>query len=112
MKLLALTALATLASALLAAQAKANYAPPTQYPLTSAAAQFRENTYRYHPCLARIIDMENGWWDPTVDYGDGHSNVNKEYDMTKTYTGTKMSSAGKFGSECGAWYSRSQGGNY
>jgi len=128
----ALIALAVFASGMLATQAEANYAPPSQYSLTSAAAQFREQTYRDHPCLAKIIDLENGLWDPTLDYGMGHGNVYEAYGLPQATPGTKMSSAGadwrtsrttqlrwminyarvKFGSECGAWYSRSVRGNY
>lgn len=112
-------------------EAEANYAPSTQYRLTSAAAQFREQTYRDHPCLAKIIDMENGLWDPTLDYGFGHGNVYEAYGLPQAYPGTKMSSAGpdwrtsratqlrwmrwyaveQYGSECGALESR-MGGSY
>lgn len=74
-----------------AAQAKA---PPTSYPLTRDAAKFRENTYRTHPCLARIIDRENGWWDQTVNYGGGHGNVYLSYGLPQANPGTKMVSAG------------------
>jgi hypothetical protein len=108
------------------------YAPPTSYPLSEEAAAFRNDTYHYHPCLARIIDLEDGMWDPTIDYGGGHGNVYEAYGLPQAYPGTKMSSAGsdwqtsretqlrwmhdyaveRFGSECGAWYSRSVHGSY
>jgi len=108
------------------------YAPPTSYPLSADAAAFRNDTYHYHPCLARIIDLEDGMWDPTIDYGGGHGNTSEAYGLPQAYPGTKMASAGpdwqtsretqlrwmhdyaveRFGSECGAWYSRSVNGSY
>jgi hypothetical protein len=86
----------------------------------------RQYVERYHPCLAGIIARENRTYDPTLDYGGGHGNVNEAYGIPQATPGTKMSSAGpdwrtnpwtqlrwmigyvdgKFGSECAAFHSR------
>lgn len=109
----------------LASSAQARYAPPSSYEryMTAAAKQFREQTYRTHPCMGRIVDRENGLWDPTLDYGGGHGNVWESYGLVQANPGTKMVSAGplwrtdratqlrwgigyartRFGSECSAW---------
>ena len=46
------------------------------------------------PCLARIIDMENVVWDPTIGYGFRHGNVHEAYGLPQARPGTKMASAG------------------
>lgn len=83
-------------------------------------------------CLAAIINMENGSWDPTVDFGGGHGNVYEAYGLPQAYPGTKMASAGpdwrtnpktqiewmigytteRYGSPCGGWASRRDTGMY
>lgn len=112
---------AAITVAVLAASALADAAPPTSYKLTAAAKRLRAATYATEPCLARIIDREDGWWDPTVDYGGGHGNVNESYGLPQADPGWKMASAGadwrtnpltqlrwmrryvaRFGGECGA----------
>jgi hypothetical protein len=101
----------------------AKAAPPTTHHLTPAATLFRVETYRAHPCLAHIIDHEDGTWDPTIDYGGGHGDVEQSYGLVQADPGTKMASTGRdwrtsratqlrwalayarsrYGSECGAW---------
>lgn len=86
-------------------------------------AQLRAVVYRSHPCLAHIVDVEDGRWDPTVNYGGGHGNVNESYGLGQANPGTKMAKYGRdwrtnawtqlrwmhayavshYGSECGAW---------
>lgn len=80
----------------------------------------------HHKCLVGIIDRENRTYDPTLNYGGGHGNVNVAYGLPQADPGTKMASAGqdwrtnpmtqirwmirytrsKFGSECNALYYR------
>lgn len=45
-------------------------------------------------CMATIIDWENVVWDPTIDYGGGHGNVNEAYGLPQANPGRKMASAG------------------
>lgn len=86
----------------------------------------RQYIETYHPCLAQIIALENRTYDPTLDYGGGHGNVNEAYGIPQATPGTKMSSAGpdwrtnpwtqlkwmigytvgRYGSECAARDSR------
>lgn len=47
-----------------------------------------------HPCLHRIIGGENRRYDPTLDYGGGHGNVEEAYGIPQANPGTKMSTAG------------------
>lgn len=71
--------------------------------------------------MARIIDREDGRWDPTISFGGGH-NTKDSYGLVQANPGTKMASAGadwrtnpwtqlrwgigyanaRYGSECGA----------
>lgn len=101
----------------------AGAAPRTSHQLTRAAAAFRVQTYKTHPCLAQIIDHEDGAWDPTISYGGGHGRVYVPYGLVQANPGTKMASIGRdwrtsratqlrwaigyahgrYGSECGAW---------
>jgi hypothetical protein len=80
-------------------------------------SRLRALVYRSHPCLARIIDNEDGTWEPTR-YGAGGS-----YGLPQAQPGSKMRSAGRdwrtnpwtqlrwaegyavgrYGSECAAW---------
>lgn len=121
-----------LAAAALTTTAQAARAPATSYPLTRAAAEFREQTWRLHPCLAQIIEWENGWWDPTIHNGGGHGDTSRSYGLPQALPGTKMASAGRdwrtspatqlrwmrgyavsrYGSECGALYHRQHYGTY
>ena len=85
----------------------------------------------HHPCLAGIIAVENKSYDPTLDYGGGHGNVNEPYGIPQANPGTKMSSAGKdwatnpwtqlrwmigyvqqYGGECAALAHRQTHGSY
>ncbi len=84
-------------------------------------------------CLSTIIEWETGGtWDPTIDYGFGHGNVNEAYGLPQALPGTKMASAGadwrwnpktqiewmiryaneRYGSPCGAFASRRDAGTY
>jgi hypothetical protein len=83
-------------------------------------------------CLAGIIELENHTWDPTVDYGWGHGNVNEAYGIPQANPGTKMASAGpdwrtnpltqlrwmakyardRYGSNCAAYHHRITVGYY
>lgn len=92
-------------------------------------SRLRQLIYRTHPCLARIVDVEDHTWDPTISYGGGH-NVNDSYGLWQANPGTKMKSAGKdwrtnpwtqlrwavsyansrYGSECQAWQFRATHG--
>lgn len=84
--------------------------------------QLRAQTYRTDPCLAHIIDHEDGHWDPTIDFGGGHGDVYESYGLGQADPGTKMAVYGadwrtnpqtqlkwarvyaqRYGSECGAW---------
>lgn len=57
---------------------------------------FREYVDKYHPCLAPIIEIETAHtWEPTIDYGSGHGNVDEAYGIPGANPGTKMKSAGK-----------------
>lgn len=105
------------------AAGNAQAAPPTSHRLTAAATRLRAATYQAHPCLAQIIDREDGAWDPTVDFGGGHGNTAESYGLVQANPGTKMVSAGplwrtdaatqirwglsyaraRYGSECAAW---------
>lgn len=49
---------------------------------------------RYHPCLDRIIQLENKSYDPTLSFGGGHGNTSIPYGIPQANPGTKMSSAG------------------
>lgn len=55
---------------------------------------FRAYVERAHPCLARIIDVE-GDWDPTVDYGGGHGDVDESYGIGQANPGRKMAPYGR-----------------
>lgn len=55
----------------------------------------RDQLYRIDPCLARIIDRENRYWDPTLDFGGGHGNVYESYGLPQANPGWKMQSAGR-----------------
>lgn len=98
------------------------HAPPTAHRLTAAQSALRDQTYWTHPCLAHIIDGEDPYWDPTIDYGGGHGNVYESYGLGQANPGTKMSAFGplwrtdaatqlrwalsyssRYGGECGAW---------
>lgn len=114
--------------------AHAASAPPSSYwrQMTPAARAFREQTYRTHPCLAAIVDLEDGLWDPTLDFGGGHGNTSQSYGLPQSTPGTKMASAGpdwrtsratqlkwmrsytiaRFGSECAALAHRRAAGSY
>ena len=52
--------------------------------------QLRAQVYRNDPCLANIIDNENGRWDPTVDFGGGHGNTAESYGLPQANPGTKL----------------------
>lgn len=117
-----------------AVAAHAAAAPPSSYwrQMTPAARAFREQTWRTHPCLAAIVDLEDGLWDPTLDYGGGHGNTAQSYGLPQSNPGTKMASAGpdwrtsrrtqlrwmrsysieRFGSECAALAHRRTHGSY
>jgi hypothetical protein len=89
--------------------------PPHHHHLSPE--RLRSLVYRTHPCLARIVDREDGTWVPTR-YGAGQS-----YGLPQANPGSKMASAGRqwqtnpwvqlrwmrryavdrYGSECGAW---------
>lgn len=127
-----LASLAAFAAALVLVLPGRAQAPPTSHHLTPAARAFREQTYRTHPCLAHIVDVEDGDWDPTVDYGGGHGNTSESYGLPQANPGTKMGGAGadwassrrtqlrwmkgyavgRYGSECGAWAYRASHGSY
>lgn len=49
----------------------------------------------HHPCLDGIIALENKAYDPTLDFGGGHGNVDEPYGIPQANPGTKMASAGK-----------------
>jgi hypothetical protein len=84
-------------------------------------------------CLATIIEWETaGTWDPTIDFGGGHGNVDEAYGLPQAYPGTKMESAGadwrtnpitqiewmiryaneRYGSPCAAYTHRRDLGTY
>jgi hypothetical protein len=83
-------------------------------------------------CLLYITDRENKRMDPTLDYGGGHGNVYEAYGIPQATPGYKMRSAGpdwrtnpetqlrwmiayckaRYGSVCGAAYSRRVYGTY
>ncbi len=83
-------------------------------------------------CLMSIVWVENRTMDPTLDYGGGHGNVYEAYGIPQASPGTKMASAGpdwrtnpetqlrwmiaycraRYGSVCGAAYSRRVNGTY
>lgn len=87
-----------------------------------SATQLRAAVYQTDPYLARIIDREDGRWDPTISYGGGH-NPYDSYGLCQANPGTKMASAGpdwrtnvwtqlrwcrayaisRYGSEANAW---------
>jgi hypothetical protein len=86
-------------------------------------SRLRTLVYRTHPCLARIVDREDGSWDTTVNYGGGHGNTSISYGLGQANPGTKMAPYGadwrtnpwtqlrwmrgyaraRYGSECAAW---------
>lgn len=92
----------------------------------------RQWVLRYHPCLDPIIQLENKSYDPTLDFGGGHGNVNEPYGIPQANPGTKMASAGadwrtnpytqlrwmigyviaRSGSECAAAYARQHSQSY
>ena len=62
-------------------------------------AEIRAYIYRTYgrtegECMATIIAWENVRFDPTIDYGFGHGNVNEAYGLPQAVPGTKMASAG------------------
>lgn len=83
-------------------------------------------------CLLYISSMENARMDPTLNYGGGHGNASVAYGIPQAYPGYKMASAGpdwrtnpetqlkwmigyarsRYGSLCGAAYSRRVNGTY
>ncbi len=83
-------------------------------------------------CLMSIVWVENRTMDPTLDYGGGHGNVYEAYGIPQANPGYKMQSAGpdwrtnpetqlrwminycrvRYGSVCGAAYSRRVNGMY
>lgn len=83
-------------------------------------------------CLMYIVSVENATMDPTLDYGHGHGNVYEAYGIPQANPGYKMRSAGpdwrtnpetqlrwmidycrdRYGSVCGAAYSRRVNGQY
>lgn len=87
-------------------------------------ARLRVLVYRTHPCLAHIVDHEDGRWDPTINYGGGHGDTSISYGLGQANPGTKMAAFGRgwrtnpwvqlrwmrgyatarYGSECGAWW--------
>ena len=56
--------------------------------------KLRSLVYKTDSCLARIIDRENGSWDPTISFHGGH-NPNDSYGLPQAMPGTKMRSAGE-----------------
>lgn len=104
-------------------------APPTAHHLTRGQARLRDATYRTHPCLARIVDVEDPQWDPTISFGGRHD-PGSSYGLPQANPGTKMVTAGRdwltnpwtqlrwagdyararYGSECAAWAYRSSHG--
>jgi hypothetical protein len=83
-------------------------------------------------CLMYIVSVENATMDPTLDFGHGHGNVYEAYGIPQANPGYKMRSAGplwrtdpetqlrwmigycreRYGSVCGAAYSRRVNGQY
>jgi hypothetical protein len=83
-------------------------------------------------CLMYIVGKENARMDPTLDYGGGHGDTSEAYGIPQASPGTKMASAGpdwrtnpetqlrwmidyckaRYGSVCGAAYSRRVYGTY
>lgn len=45
-------------------------------------------------CLAEIINGENAFWDPTLDYGGGHGNIEEAYGVPQANPGKKMAVMG------------------
>jgi hypothetical protein len=91
-------------------------------PTRLSPSRLRQLVYRSHPCLARIVDREDGRWDPTINYGGGHGDTSISYGLGQANPGTKMAPygadwrtnpwtqlrwmrayAGRYGGECGAW---------
>ncbi len=85
----------------------------------------------HHPCLAGIIAVEDGGYDPTLSYGGGHGNTDGPYGIPQANPGHKMQSAGKdwatnpwtqlkwmisyvqkYGGECSALAFRMRNGSY
>ena len=91
-------------------------------PIHWTPAKVRAAVYRTDPCLAHIVDHEDGTWDPTRSFGGGH-NVNGSYGLGQANPGWKMAPYGKdwrtnpftqlrwakayangrYGSTCAAW---------
>lgn len=65
-------------------------------PTASAADQkFKRYVEQRFPACAWIIDKESvHTWDPTIDYGMGHGNVNESYGIGQANPGTKMAPFG------------------
>ena len=102
---------------LLAAVLAASSAASLHHPHHLTPTRLRLLVYRTHPCLAHIIDHEDGTWQPTR-VGLGGS-----YGLPQAQPGAKMASAGpdwrtnpwtqirwalqyaraRYGSECAAW---------
>lgn len=96
------------------------------------ALRLLKNDREEWDCLQYIVSMENRTWDPTLNYGGGHGDASVAYGIPQAYPGYKMSSAGpdwrtnpetqlrwmigyaraRFGSLCGAAYSRRVNGTY
>ena len=92
--------------------------------------KLRALIYRTDPCLAHIIDVEGGRWQPTESYGGGYGDVYASYGLPQADPGTKMASAGadwrtnpwtqlrwaeqyaveRYGSTCAAWQFREANG--
>lgn len=63
---------------------------------TASVSPNLERYVRSHfPSCAWIIDHENRYWDPTLDYGGGHGDVGQSYGIAQATPGTKMESAGR-----------------
>jgi hypothetical protein len=102
-----------------------------QHPKWIALRLLNNNRNEWN-CLMSIVWVENRTMDPTLDYGGGHGNVYEAYGIPQAYPGTKMASAGpdwrtnpetqlrwmigycrsRYGSLCGAAYSRRVNGTY
>jgi len=96
------------------------------------ALRLLDNDREQWSCLLYITDHENKTMDPTLDYGGGHGNVYEAYGIPQANPGYKMRSAGpdwrtnpetqlrwmidyckdRYGSVCGAAYSRRVNGMY
>lgn len=65
------------------------------HPKTWDAAAVRFYVHRHDPCLASVVELEDGSWNPRVGFGHVIDAVNSSYGLPQANPGTKMTSAGR-----------------